>query len=67
MLKKRYDVSFLFSLTPVSQNAIMIKLAVVAELAYAHDSGSCPYCLGVGSSPINCTPALWTKGRDLLK
>ena len=28
--------------------------AVVAELAYAHDSGSCPYYLGVGSSPINC-------------
>ena len=29
-------------LTLYVQNGIIIKLAVVAELAYAHDSGSCP-------------------------
>lgn len=29
--------------------------AVVAELAYAHDSGSCPHYAGSGSSPVNCT------------
>jgi hypothetical protein len=40
------------------------KSAVVAELAYAHDSGSCPYYLGAGSSPANCRQTkneLWAK------
>ena len=29
--------------------------AVVAELAYAHDSGSCEHYAREGSSPSNCT------------
>ena len=29
--------------------------AVVAELAYAHDSGSCEHNARAGSSPANCT------------
>ena len=33
----------------------MRKHAVVAELAYALDSGSSPHFVGSGSSPVNCT------------
>ena len=29
--------------------------ATVAELAYAHDSGSCPQYVGSGSTPVGCT------------
>ena len=32
--------------------------AVVAELAYAHDSGSCEHYAREGSSPSNCTSFL---------
>ena len=30
------------------------RCAVVAELAYAHDSGSCEHNARAGSSPANC-------------
>ena len=40
--------------------------AVVAELAYAHDSGSCEHNARAGSSPANCTKRTLNESRSFL-
>ena len=40
--------------------ALEMHYAAVAELAYAHDSGSCPHYVGSGSSPVSCTKMQFT-------
>lgn len=37
--------------------ATVVSQADVAELVYAHDSGSCEHCARAGSSPAICTKA----------
>ena len=57
-VKKSAKKSWLFCRCALSYRSAWesaLESAVVAELAYAHDSGSCPYYLGAGSSPANCT------------
>lgn len=42
--KKKHDIM-----------ATVVSQADVAELVYAHDSGSCEHCARAGSSPAICT------------
>lgn len=44
--KKKHDIM-----------ATVVSQADVAELVYAHDSGSCEHCARAGSSPAICTNA----------
>lgn len=42
--------------------ATVASQADVAELVYAHDSGSCEHCARAGSSPAICTKAFLETG-----
>ena len=59
-MEKNLKKDFKKLLTATSRYAIIIRVpstrhADVAELAYAHDSGSCEHYARAGSSPAICT------------